>query len=153
MKRPALFFLLILTITIILPACHESEWADWKLKNEQWLENNKNQSGIVTTASGLQYKVIYPGWKYNRQPNPGSWITATYSGHLIDGSVFDSGTYNSRLSNTIPGWQEALPKVHDGASLMIYVPSKLGYDTLSSNVKVPPHSTLIFEVDLQSSVD
>ncbi len=150
MKRPALFFLLILMITIILPACHENEWADWRLKNEQWMATNKSKTDILTTASGLQYKVIHQG--YQRKPSINSYVKVNYKGTLIDGSTFDSGTgVVFSLSSLVPGWQEGITKMNGGGTYVLYVPSKLGYDTLSTNVKIPPYSTLIFEVDLVDS--
>lgn len=155
MKRTAQLFLFTLLLSIILPACKEDVYMDWKLKNEVWLENNKAQPGIITTPSGLQYKVLYEGWKFNRQPSINSIIRVNYKGSLIDGSVFDSvatgKTIDMYLSGAIKGWKEALPKMYDGANYILYIPSKLGYDTIKSNVEIPPYSTLIFNVTLDSS--
>lgn len=152
MKRTSFISLLTVLFILVLPACQEDEWTDWKLQNEQWLAVHKNDPGFIETESGLCYKVIYPGWSYAGKPNQTSRIIVNYKGTLIDGSVFDSIATGKNaalwLSQTIPAWQEALPKVFDDAILKIYVPSKLGYDTASSYVKIPPHSVLIFDITL-----
>lgn len=152
MKKTALFSILIVLLTIILPACQESEYADWKILNEKWLDAHKNDSGFVTSPSGLRYKIVHPGWHLDRKPNVNSDVKVNYKGTLVDGSVFDqnSGAWFS-LSSVVRGWREALPKINDGGSIILHIPSKLGYDTVSTNKKIPPHSTLIFEIDLIES--
>jgi FKBP-type peptidyl-prolyl cis-trans isomerase FklB len=153
MKKPALFFLLVLSLSIILPACQESKWADWKLQNELWLAHNKTQPGVVTTASGLQYKVIHQG--YMRKPSVSSVIKVNYRGSLIDGTVFDSASSAIfSLSKNILGWQEGIPKMNGGGTYIFYVPSALGYDTaktVTPTTTIPPYTTLIFQVDLIDS--
>lgn len=152
MKRIAQFSLFILMLTIILPACKEDVYIDWKLQNEKWLETNLASDGTIQkTASGLQYKVIHQA-QFPKKPNAGSVIYATYEGKLIDGSTFDSGTnaYLGQVSNLVPGFQEAVKKMNEGSSYIFYIPSKLGYDTISTNPAIPPYSTLIFQVDLIS---
>ena len=153
MKRTALFSLLILGLTIILPACHEDVYMDWKIKNQQWLINNKaSDSKIIETASGLQYKVIQQGWEFSRKPNKNSTVIVSYTGTLIDGSVFGSGIVDTlSLGNTIKGWQEGIPKMNGGGTYKFYIPSSLAYDTVSTNFKIPPYSTLIYTVELIDS--
>jgi len=152
MKQTSIITLLILLFTLVLPACQENEWADWKLKNEQWLEANKNKPGVITTESGLQYKVVYQGWYLNRKPNANSDVRVKYTGKLIDGSTFESSNeavFN--LARVIEGWREGITKMNDGGNYILYIPSTLGYDTATTNVKIPPHSTLIFDIDLMES--
>ena len=112
MKRTALFSLFILLLTIILPACKEDVYMDWKIQNEKWLiANLASDPAIQQTASGLQYKVIHQGY-FPKKPNSGSYIYATYTGKLIDGSTFDSGTeaYLGQVAGLVPGFQEAVKK-------------------------------------------
>lgn len=156
MKRTPIISFLILLFVIVLPACQENEWADWKLKNEMWLEqlksNHKNDSTFHVTNSGLCYKVIYQGWKYNRKPNSTSLVKVNYKGTLIDGSTFDSDTAAVlSLSSVVAGWREGITKMNGDGIYKLYIPSKLGYDTVSTNPSIPPYSTLIFEVELIDS--
>ncbi|MDD3322268.1 MAG: FKBP-type peptidyl-prolyl cis-trans isomerase [Paludibacter sp.] len=152
MKRTSFITLLILFFTLVLPACQENEWADWKLQNEQWLATNKKISGVVTTESGLQYKVLYQGYNLNKKPNKNSLIKVSYTGKLIDGSTFDCDTNAVfYMSSVIEGWKEGIAKMNVKGSYMLYIPSALAYDTISTNSAIPPYSTLIFEVDLVDS--
>ncbi len=150
MKRTALFSFFVLMLTIILPACREDVFMDWKLKNATWLEAHKSDSGFVTTSSGLMYKVIHQGEQ--RYPNVNSTVVVTYKGTLVDGSTFDSGTkVGFVLSQTIAGWKEGIPKMQDGGHYIFYIPSQLAYDKISTNADIPPYSTLIFDVTLVKS--
>lgn len=152
MKRNPFLILLISLILLALPACQEDEWVDWKLKNEQWLESNKNKPGIKTTESGLQYEVIYQGWKDDRKPNKNSTVKVNYKGYLIDEEQFEAGSgVEFNLAGVIKGWQEGISRMNGGGIYKLYIPSKLAYDTVSNNPIIPPHSTLIYEVDLISS--
>jgi FKBP-type peptidyl-prolyl cis-trans isomerase len=152
MKQSSRISIVLLMLIISFSACKEDIYVDWKIKNEQWLENNKNQPGVITTASGLQYKVIYQGWYLNRQPNRNSLVNVKYTGKLIDGSTFDSSTSAIiSLSQVVEGWKEGITKMNGGGNYILYIPSALGYDTVTTNTKIPPHSTLIFDVELLDS--
>lgn len=126
---------------------------DWKLMNDRWyttLEDSlKKDTLFHKTSSGLYYKLIHQG--NQRHPNPQDRVYVKYTGSLIDGSVFDSGTAELLLSSTVPGWKEGLPLMQDGGRYIFYLPSKLGYDTATSYVKIPPHSVLRFDVELLES--
>jgi len=150
MKQNSRIAIVILMLIIGFSACKEDNYIDWKVKNELWLAKNKTQPGVKTTASGLQYKIIDDGRISDRKPSKSSWVVANYSGKLINDSTFESGEYNYYLSSTVAGWQEGLPKIHDGGSILLYIPSNLGYGTDGSGT-IPPHSTLIFKIDLESS--
>ncbi len=155
MKQISIGFLLTFVLLIIFSACKEDKYLDWKSLNDEWYAKHKNDSGYVTTSTGLCYQVVYPGWSYNRKPDANSVIAVSYKGSLIDGSVFDEIQSDSSavmyLSYTIAGWQEALKKVHNGAHIKLYVPSSLGYGTSTSNSLIPPNSVLIFDINLKDS--
>lgn len=153
MKRTSIGFFLTFLVLLIFSACQENVYIDWKLANDKWYDTHKSDSGFVTTSTGLCYKINYPGWALSRQPNANSDIKVTYKGTLIDGSTFDSQSSGVwvTLSSTIAGWKEIMPKLHNGASVKLYVPSSLGYDTISTNATIPPHSVLIFDINLIDS--
>jgi FKBP-type peptidyl-prolyl cis-trans isomerase FkpA len=153
MKRISIGLFISFLFLLIFSACKENVYVDWKLANENWYAVHKSDSGFVTSSTGLCYKIIYPGWSLSRQPNSGSSVEVTYKGTLIDGSVFDSETSAVwfTLSGTIEGWQEIMPKLHNGARVKMYVPAALAYDTISTNSSIPPHSVLIFDINLIDS--
>ena len=108
MKQTALFSLILFLFSIVYTSCQEDIYADWGLKNEQWYQKHKNDSGFVQTSSGLCYKAIFQG--NQGKPTKNSYVFATYTGSLIDGSVFDSGTDASlgKVSGLVSGFQEGI---------------------------------------------
>lgn len=115
-------------------------------------DSPKNTGKVVTLPSGLQYEVINEG-------NVGTYAKATdqvqchYEGTLIDGTLFDSSIKRGQpatfgVSQVIPGWVEALQLMPEGAKWKLYIPSELAYGAQGAGEMIPPHSTLIFEVEL-----
>jgi len=153
MKQTSIIFFITFIFLIIMSACQENMYMDWKLRNDSWYSVHKSDPGFITTPSGLCYKVIHQG--VQRFPNTNSYVLVSYKGTLIDGSIFDStatGTTSTfSLSSAIPGWKEGLPKMQSGGNYIFYVPSKIGYDTVSTNAAIPPSSVLIFNVHLIDS--
>jgi len=154
MKRTALFSFILFLITIIYSSCSENVYMDWKLQNERWyasLEDSvKNDSAFFKTSSGLYYKKIFQG-DPQRSVRAHSYIYATYTGKLIDGSTFDSAADASlgQVSGLVPGFQEGIKKMNVDGHYILYIPSKIGYDTVSTNSLIPPYSILIFDVELK----
>lgn len=117
----------------------------------KFLEENKTKAGVITTASGLQYEVLKSG--SGKQPTISDRVTVHYTGSTLDGNVFDSSVrrgqpYNTSLTQVIKGWTEALQLMKEGDKWMLYIPSELGYGERGSGAQIPPHSTLLFEVEL-----
>lgn len=115
-----------------------------------FLEKNKKEAGVITTASGLQYKVINTGT--GRTPGPTDKVTVHYHGTMIDGTIFDSSVRRGQpatfgVNQVIRGWTEALQLMKEGDKWILYIPQELGYGAGGSG-QIPPYSALIFEVEL-----
>ena len=118
----------------------------------KFLAENGKKSDVVTTASGLQYKVLAAG--RGASPKPNDEVTVNYRGTLINGTEFDSSykrgqPANFQVNRVIPGWTEALGLMKPGAKWQLFIPPQLAYD-LRSAPPIPPGSLLIFEVELLS---
>ncbi|HVS93768.1 MAG TPA: FKBP-type peptidyl-prolyl cis-trans isomerase [Mucilaginibacter sp.] len=97
-------------------------------------------------TSGLYYQVLIQGT--GDYPNTNSLITANYTGKLLNGTVFDSGTVTAEpLKSLVRGWQVGLPHINTGGRILLLVPSALGYGNTSTN-GIPANSVLIFTIDL-----
>lgn len=122
-------------------------------EGKKFLEENKAKEGVMTTESGLQYKVITEG--KGAKPKATDTVTVNYTGKLIDGTVFDSSEKDGQpaqpatfpLDGVIPGWTEALQLMPQGSKWEIVIPSELAYGA-GGQGPIPPSSTLIFEVEL-----
>ena len=124
-----------------------------RTKNEQFLAENAQKAGIVTTSSGLQYEVLSAG--NGRKPGETDVVSVNYKGSLIDGTVFDSsydrGTpVEFPLDQVIPGWSEGIQLMSVGSTYRLYIPSNLAYGEQGAQNVIPPNSALIFEVELLS---
>jgi FKBP-type peptidyl-prolyl cis-trans isomerase FklB len=119
---------------------------------KDFLDKNAHEKGVVTTASGLQYKILSSGDKKAAFPAPTDQVTVQYRGKLLDGSEFDS-SYSRNTPTTFPvnsiikGWQEALIMMKPGAKWQLWIPADLGYGN-SPRPGIPAGSTLVFEVEL-----
>lgn len=149
MKRITFLPFLLLVITLTLASCEEDKYADWKILNQQWIEKHKDDVGFNQTESGLCYKVIHQGEM--GKPDVNSIITVKYKGTLIDGTVFDKNdNFTQSLASLVRGWVEGVRKMNIGGKYIFYVPSDLGYGDEAYG-DIPPHSTLIFEIELLDS--
>ncbi len=118
---------------------------------EQFLQSNKTADGVMTTASGLQYKVLTPGTG-TEHPNASAKVKVHYHGTLLDGSVFDSSIDRGEplsfaLNQVIKGWTEGLQLMVVGEKTRFFIPAALGYGNRAAG-KIPPGSLLIFDVEL-----
>ena len=118
----------------------------------QFLEENKKRPNVVTLPSGLQYEVINEG-KVGTYAKATDQVKCYYEGTLIDGTLFDSSIKRGQpavfgVNQVIPGWVEALQLMPEGAKWKLYIPSDLAYGAQGAGEMIPPHSTLIFEVEL-----
>lgn len=124
-----------------------------KSKGETFLNENKTKSGVVVLPSGLQYKIIDAGT--GAKPMKTDTVTVEYTGHLIDGTVFDSTEKTGKpatfqVSQVIPGWTEALQLMPAGSTWEIYVPAGLAYGSRSVGGPIGPNETLVFKIHLIS---
>jgi FKBP-type peptidyl-prolyl cis-trans isomerase FklB len=129
----------------------EQKFLSVKIANEEWLAQNKTKKDIVTLPSGLQYKIIKNGT--GKSPKADEIIICHYTGKLTDNSKFESSydtgePLKAYPSGVIVAWREALPKMKVGSIWELYVPYNLGYGSGGIKGKVPPFSTLIYEIEL-----
>ena len=113
-------------------------------KEAAFLKENATKEGVMTTESGLQYKLVSAGADYKVQPQDTVWVT--YKGTLLDGSVFDQNDSTRFIANrVIKGWTEGLGLLGEGGEATFYIPAELAYGE-RGNRGIEPNSTLIFDV-------
>jgi len=118
-------------------------------ENTDFLIANAKKDGVVTTSSGLQYKILQAGT--GRTPKATDTVTVNYRGTLINGKEFDSSYRRGkpatfRVDGVIAGWTEALQMMKEGAKWQLFIPQELAYGERGQL----RDKTLIFDVELLS---
>lgn len=128
------------------------EFGPNKEAGEQFLAENAKKDSVVTTESGLQYKVLVEG--KGALPTDSTIVKVNYEGRLIDGTVFDSNAkkdkpfeVNMKYPSVIPGWVEALKLMPAGSKWEVYIPQELAYGERNTGT-IKPFSTLIFTIEV-----
>lgn len=135
------------TLTEKASATAESNLAEGKA----FLDENAKKEGVITTDSGLQYKIISSG--DGKQPTADDTVTTHYKGTLIDGREFDSSYKRNTpasfpVKGVIKGWTEALQLMHVGDKWQLFIPADLAYGPTKRSELIDANSTLIFELEL-----
>ena len=122
-------------------------------EGKAFLEENGKKPDVVTTASGLQYKVLSTG--DGKQPKETDTVSTHYKGTLIDGREFDSSYKRNApaefpVKGVIKGWTEALQLMHVGDKWQLFIPSELAYGATKRSELIEANSTLVFELELLS---
>ncbi|CAM2010713.1 Peptidyl-prolyl cis-trans isomerase [Acanthopleuribacter pedis] len=125
--------------------------SDHKQEGLDFLAENGKKDGVVTTESGLQYRVIVDG--RGNSPKATDVVRVHYAGRLIDGKEFDSSYKRGTpaefpVNGVIAGWTEALQLMKEGAKWEVYIKSDLGYGDRGYPGAIPGGAALIFEVEL-----
>jgi FKBP-type peptidyl-prolyl cis-trans isomerase len=125
-----------------------------------------NKLVVKTTPSGLKYVITQPTLK--RKPLTGDTLLVNYTGHTLDGKVFDSSIkavadkaglqepgrvfepYQviAGIGQVIQGWNEGLLLLNEGSKAQFIIPSSLAYGAEGSGADIPPYSTLVFDLEL-----
>jgi FKBP-type peptidyl-prolyl cis-trans isomerase FklB len=123
----------------------------FQAQSNAYLAENGAKDGVVTTESGLQYRVLVAG-EGSKKPTIEDSVTTHYHGTLMDGAVFDSSVDRGEpvqfpLAGVIEGWTEALQLMTIGDKWELVIPPELAYGENPPG-SIPPNSVLIFEVEL-----
>lgn len=122
-----------------------------KSAGEKFLAENAKKTGVITTASGLQYEILKEG--RGQKPTATDKVKVHYHGTLLDGTVFDSSVKRNTpasfgVNQVIKGWVEALQLMPVGSKWKLYIPQELAYGAHGAGEIIRPYSALIFEVEL-----
>lgn len=116
-------------------------------------ELDKLAAGFEETKSGLRYQILQKG--NGKKAEAGNMVSVHYKGQLADGTVFDSSYKRNQpldfqvgVGQVISGWDEGICLLHVGDKARLVIPSDLGYGSQGAGGVIPPHATLIFDVEL-----
>ena len=121
-----------------------------RLMGAEFLAENRAKEGVVTLASGLQYRILRPGT--GRKPTDEDTVECHFRGTFVNGVEFES-TYRRgqpallKVKGLIPGWAEALKLMAAGAKWQLFIPPELAYGEGGAR-HVGPNTTVVLEVEL-----
>jgi FKBP-type peptidyl-prolyl cis-trans isomerase FkpA len=118
-------------------------------QSDDFLTRNARASGVVTTPSGLQYKVVQPGAPGAARPTDSDVALINYEGKLLNGTTFDKSQQPTPMpvAGVVPGFSEALKLMPKGAKYRVWIKPALGYGAEAKG-PIPANSTLVFDIEL-----
>jgi FKBP-type peptidyl-prolyl cis-trans isomerase FkpA len=147
------YFLLFILPFIGFSSCKKSTFntAKQAATDDALIQTYISNNGITATkdSSRLYYEIINAGT--GASPTVSSTVNVTYTGSLIGGSVFaPTSTLTSPLNTLIQGWQIGIPHIKTGGTILLLIPSALGYGNSSPGTGIPPDAVLVFTITLTS---
>ena len=151
-KLKFFFYFITLSLGISMTSISNAGTAE---QNQQegidFLAKNSKEEGVLTTGTGLQYKVLTQGT--GASPSATDQVTVHYRGTTLAGDEFDSSYARKQpatfpLNRVIAGWTEGLQLMKEGAKYQFFIPSNLAYGSRGAGRAIGPNATLIFEVEL-----
>lgn len=122
-----------------------------KQQGEAFLAANRAKPGVISLASGVQYKILRAG--QGRMPTEASVVVCRYRGALIDGTEFDKSEAKKSaalsVAGFLPGLKEAVKLMSAGAKWQIVIPPQLAYGALGDR-GVGPNAVLIYDMEIIS---
>lgn len=120
-------------------------------EGEKFMEQFGEQEGVVTTDSGLMYRVVVEG--PGQKPTATDTVVVHYRGSLVNGRIFDDSYQRGEpatfpLDGIIAGWQEVLQLMTEGSTWEVVIPSNLAYGERGAPPSIPPNSALVFTIEL-----
>lgn len=118
---------------------------------EKFFAKNKDAEGVVTTESGLQYKILREG--NGAFPTMEDKVEVNYEGSLLDGTVFESSFESGQpvqfgLTQVIKGWGEGLQYINEGGEIMLWIPADIAYGEYGAGAAIGPNQAIKFRVEL-----
>jgi len=102
---------------------------------------------------GVQVDKIRPA--QGQSPKPGQTVVVHYTGTLENGQKFDSSRdrgqpfkFKIGVGQVIKGWDEGVAQMSIGEQAKLTISSDYGYGAAGVGGVIPPHATLIFDVEL-----
>jgi len=97
----------------------------------------------AAAIAGKEVTVHYTGWLYGPK-------TPDHRGKKFDSSRDHGEPFSFKLGAgaVIRGWDQGVAGMKVGGTRTLIIPSELGYGARGAGAAIPPHATLLFDVEL-----
>lgn len=117
---------------------------------EKAVKEAKKSDQAIVLANNVIIEILQEG--SGDKPVKTDIVKVNYEGKLTNGTIFDSSFKRNQpaefpLTSVIKCWTDAFQHIKKGAKARLTCPSETAYGSADMGV-IPPHSTLIFEVEL-----
>ncbi len=117
---------------------------------EQLKKSAKKSDQAIVLGDDVIIEILEEG--SGEKPIKTDTVKVHYEGKLTDGTIFDSSRRRNQpaefpLTSVIKCWTDAFQHLKKGSKARLTCPSDTAYGGADMGV-IPPHSTLIFEVEL-----
>ena len=109
--------------------------------------------GTLVMADELKIEVMQEGG--GDVADIGQRVTVHYEGRLTDDTVFDASKPRGQPFNftigagqVIQGWEKGVAGMRVGEKRRLTIPPELGYGAAGAGDAIPPHATLVFDIEL-----
>lgn len=119
--------------------------------SDDYLTKNSLKEGVISTESGLQYKVMEEGT--GEHPFENCNVIIHQRCTLLNGKII-ADTYKDNEPDEVPfnelieGYQEGLLLMKKGGKSRFFIPAELAWGKKGTGNKIPPNALLIFDVKL-----
>jgi len=122
-----------------------------KKKTELFLAANKENPGVTSLASGLQYRVVVAGT--GAKPVAADLVQCAYRIALVDGTEILATAAGKPASFKVGeadlrAWREILPLMQVGSKWRVFVPAQFAYGLPGVPGKVGPNEMVVSDLEL-----
>jgi FKBP-type peptidyl-prolyl cis-trans isomerase len=105
------------------------------------------------TYTGIRYIIERPG--EGQPPKGGDIVSILFKGTLLQGALFEREldpkhpfVFRLGREEVITGWDQIVQLMKPGSTWLVIIPPELAYGSRGRAPRVPPDSTLVFEMQL-----
>ncbi|HKT58796.1 MAG TPA: FKBP-type peptidyl-prolyl cis-trans isomerase [Gemmatimonadales bacterium] len=140
--------LVLLAVVVAAARCHR-EGASKGFSASLGVDTTK----MTKAPSGFWYSDVALG--QGDSAVAGRTVTVHYTGWLPDGTKFDSSrdrgepfAFTLGAGQVITGWDEGVKGMKVGGRRKLVLPPQLAYGEVGAPPAIPPHATLVFDVEV-----
>ena len=148
---PSLRSVVLACVLLAVPAALHAQRE--KLPPDDYDFVTKTWPDALKSNTGIRYIIETPG--FGSLDASGDMVSVNYTGKFLNGKVFDQHhdtvhpfSFRVNRGMVIEGWDQILQLMKPGSKWLVIVPPELAYGRKGSPPRIPPDTTLVFEMEV-----